>query len=74
MRFQLAVVQHAGPARPVGLSAMRPRTLTRHGGAARLSMDCSAPLTRTSVGGVALSLVALALKLEFGYAFWPTRS
>jgi hypothetical protein len=26
----------------VGLSAMRPRTLTLHGGAARLSMDCRA--------------------------------
>ena len=36
----------AAAARLVGLSAMRTRTLTRHGGAARLSMDCSAPLTR----------------------------
>ena len=30
----------------VGLLVRRPRTPTRHGGAARLSMDCSAPFTR----------------------------
>ena len=30
----------------VGLSAMRAGTLTRHGGAVRLSMDWSAPSTR----------------------------
>jgi len=29
-----------------GLSATRTRTLSRHGGAARLSMGCSAPVTR----------------------------
>ena len=55
-RLCILQVDHTGARGRVGsvgsagrfasLSATRTRTLTRHGGAARLSMDCSAPVTR----------------------------
>ena len=53
---------------PVGLSAMRTRTRTRHGGAARRSMDCSAPHeSRSARRGLSRCARRKVHELKFGF-------